>query len=504
MEKTLNHEQAPSAASRTSADGRQRHESRLGRIVRTWAINIANSLVFFITWGGKVLHEGRMRRGRWVDWYRAFECRPREYVEPTTEREICEIVREATKLRVVGAGHSFNSAPLTDEVLLSLDRYNKVSVREAPDRPGRKIAEVQAGVRLRDLNRILYAHGVGLSVAGSTNPQSIGGLIATDLHGTGRDHGFLSEALISLRIVDAAGNARTFKPGDEVFHAAIGGAGTCGVVTGAEILCEPVYNLAKAVKVVKRHWAEAKLDQLVEENTHLSFYYFGGLARSQDQEEDRDISRVRMNKWNRTIDPPDRLAQANKVSSELFDMIFSGHLIGLARALHVADLFARLSLFLYELGVNHRAVVHPADRGFARLLYFRHDEIEYGIPYESFKPCMDEVRKMLTRRHFPTIVEVRFTPDHSQALLGPGVGRRTAYIELAPSMSRPTDEVFQEFEQIVLRHHGQPHLGKKIYIDARGMEEIYGREKMERFRAARRAQDPTGKFLNAFTERLLA
>jgi FAD/FMN-containing dehydrogenase len=504
MEKTLNRERPASSASSTAADDERGRESRLGRVLRTWGINIANSTVFLLTWGRRVLHEGRYRGGRWVDWYRVFGCRPRRYAEPTTEQEICEVVRNAGRLRVVGAGHSFNTAPLSDDVLLSLDRYNRVSVHDAPERPGCKIAEVQAGVRLRDLNRILYAHGAGLSVAGSTNPQSIGGLIATDLHGTGRDHGFLSEALLSLRIVDASGNARTVKRGDELFHAAIGAAGTCGVVIGAEILCEPAYNLAKAVKVVKRHWAEAHLDRLIEENTHLSFYYFGGLARSGRQEEDRDISRVRMNKWNRTIDPPDRIAQANKVGSELSDMLFSGHLIGLARAFHVADIFARASLFLYELGVNHRAVVYPADHGFARLLYFRHDEIEYGVPYERFKACMDEVRAMLIARGFPTIVEVRFTPDRSQAMLGPGAGRRTAYIELAPSMSRPTDEVFREFERIAIRHGGRPHLGKKVYIDARDMEAIFGRETMERFRAVRRAQDPAGKFLNDFTERLLA
>jgi FAD/FMN-containing dehydrogenase len=410
-------------------------------------------------------------------------------------------VAQADRVRVVGAGHSFNAAPLSDGLLLSLDRFNQVTVRDDPEQPGSKIADVQAGVRLRDLNRILAGHGVALPVAGSTNPQSVGGLIATDLHGTGRDHGFLSETLLSLRIVDADGDCRTFRPGDDVFHAAIGGAGTCGVVIGAEVRCGPAYNLSKAVKVVPRDWAEANLDALLEENTHLSFYYFGGLGRSRRQE--HDVAPVRMNKWNRTIDPPDRGRTLIKIVDELFDMIFSGHLMGVARVLHATDWLARGSMRFYALAVNHRAVVYPSGDGFARLLYFRHDEIEYGIPYERLEACMDEVQALLRERRYPTIIEVRFTPDSSQALLGPGVGRRTAYVELAPSMSRRTDPVFEEFEQIVLRHGGQPHLGKKVYLDRAQMEDVYGAEAMERFRAAQKAQDPSGKFLNAFTERLL-
>ncbi len=475
----------------------------LSRIIKTWAINAANSAVFVATGGARVLHEGRYRRGRWTDWYRAFSSRPQRFAQPTDEAELRRLVRDARKVRVVGAGHSFNDGPLCDDLMLSLDRLNEVRVRDLPGRPGWKIADVQAGVRLRDLNRLLGKHGAALSVAGSTNPQSIGGLIATDLHGTGRDHGFLSEALLSLRIVDAHGEVRTARPDDDLFHTAIGAAGTCGVVVGAEVVCEPAYNLTKTVKVVPRQWVERNIDALVQENRHLSFYYFGGLSRSEHQDRDTDVAQVRMNKWNRTVDPPDASRRFNKVTDELFDMIFSGHLLGLARALHVADALARVGFFFYRLAVNQRAVVYPAGEGFGRLLYFHHDEIEYGVPYENLLPCLQEVRALLRRRHFPTIIEVRFTPDSSQALLGPGVGRPTAYVELAPSMSRPTDPVFREFEEIVLAHGGQPHLGKKVYIDRGQMESIYGQERMARFDAVRQTQDPEGKFINAFAERLL-
>ncbi len=74
----------------------------LKRIALTWAINAANSIVFLLSWGTKVLHEGYFRRGRWIDWYRVFPSRPKHYEEPESEEQLREIVQRATGVRVVG------------------------------------------------------------------------------------------------------------------------------------------------------------------------------------------------------------------------------------------------------------------------------------------------------------------------------------------------------------------------------------------------------------------
>ena len=480
--------------------------SRIREIVETWAINIANSVALIASWGKRVLHEGRYRNGVWSDWARRFHCRPRHYETPATEEELAAIVAAAGKVRVVGAGHSFNAAPLSDATLISLDKLDAVEVRDHPDadKPGWKVASIQTGIRLRDLNDVLRdQHGLSLSVAGSTDAQSIGGLIATDIHGTGRDHGFLSEAARSLRIVAADGTIATFHPGDDVFHAAFGAMGTCGVVVGAEIDCEPAYQLATAIRVVERRWAEDNIDQLLRENTHLSFYYFGGLAHDTGQDEEPGLAKVRMNKWNRTVEPPGTWLWTRKLIGELLDMGFSGFALGIARALHLTYPTAKLGIELYSVAVNQNVVVYPSAMGFARKLYFRHDEIEYGVPYESYKACLDEVRALLLERKYPTVIEIRFTPNNSQALLAPGAGRRTAYIELAPSMSQPTDPIFREFEQILLKHGGQVHLGKKTWVTRQDLERMYPAELLRRFDAARRSQDPEGKFMNEFTRTIL-
>src|SRR5262245_17314750 len=95
-----------------------RHRIEASRLLKTWWINIINIASLILTWGERVLHEGRLRNGIWSDWSRSFSCRPAQFLTPETEQEICDIVRRATKVRVVGAGHSFNAAVLSDHTVI--------------------------------------------------------------------------------------------------------------------------------------------------------------------------------------------------------------------------------------------------------------------------------------------------------------------------------------------------------------------------------------------------
>ncbi len=458
---------------------------RIRRIARTWRINTLNSIIYILTGGTRTRHEGHFSslRGTWSNWSQTFECQPKHFEVPQTEEEICRLVRSAQKVRVVGGGHTFNASPLSNGTLLSLDNYNRLLSVDLD----KGVVRAQAGVRLRDLTKQLQELGLALPVLGSTNTQSLGGLVGTDLHGTGRDHGFLSEQVLSLRVVDASGEARTLRRGTPEFQAVFGAIGTCGIVTEVELQCVPAFNLRKSIRVVERQWAESRIDQLLAENDHVSFYYIGGV----------DAQNVRMNLWNRTPQAPSPLLRLQKMTLELLDMLLSGYLLGLARVLKLAEPFAYVGLLFLKLLQNGRSTVFPSGEGFSRQLFYHHDEIEYGVPYEQHQQCLDEVLRLLVERRFVSIVEVRFTPAKSQALIGPGVGRRTCYIELAPSLSVDASAIFAEVEQIFLKYGGRVHLGKATRVNGATMEEMYGQQ-WHTFRAVQRAQDPHGKFVNDF------
>jgi FAD/FMN-containing dehydrogenase len=327
-----------------------------------------------------------------------------------------------------------------------------------------------------------------LPVLGSTDAQSIAGLVCTDLHGTGRDHGFLSEQILSLRIIDARGVARTVKRGDPLFHAAIGGLGALGVIAEVELALVPAFNLRKTVRMVDRGWAEEHIDELLSRRDHLSFYYAGGAAATRS---------VRMHTWDCTDESPDQDWQKTMADAELGDFVLSGFVPGAIELLGTQNADA---LWIQPF-VAEKSFVAPAGRAFGRRLFYRHDEIEYGLPYENYRTVLDEVMKLLSERNYFSIVEVRFTPNTSQALIGPGVGRRTAYIELATPLSQATGDIYAEVEDIFRKHGGQPHLGKKTKMTSAEMLTIYGKRFAD-FAALRAKQDPQGKFKNRFIEQV--
>lgn len=456
--------------------------ARLSKRIETNVFDLVHGGLALAT--GKPEHEGQFIEGVWRNWTANYQVEPASIAFPHSEREMADSIANAKQLRVVGGGHSFNDSPLSPDTMMSLDGYDAVL---AIDREAKTI-RVQAGIRLRDLNKALWEQGLGLPVLGSTDAQSLGGLIATDLHGSGREHGFLSEQVLSLRVLAHDGSGKTVRAGDPLFHAVFGALGTCGVVAEVELQLVDAFNLVKTTLMVDRIATEAVIEEHLADNDHLSFYYVGG---------GDDGESVRMHCWNHTSEPVTDDWQRLKTRAELSDFAISAYFPGVAQLIADIDEDAALS---NALAPDHRLVM-PGSQGFGRKLFYRHDEIEFGVPFEAWQACVGEIMQLLHRREFFSVVEVRFTPDKSQALLGPGVGRRTAYIELATPLSQNNTEVYAAAEDIFRAHGGQPHLGKKTNVSAQQMLETYG-DRFVRFQAIRAEQDPNGKFLNPFTARV--
>jgi FAD/FMN-containing dehydrogenase len=450
--------------------------------LRTQAFNLAHGGAYLLS--GSSRHEGRYEGGRWSNWTEDYAVVPTRYACPRDEETLRRIVADSRQVRVVGGGHSFNDSPLCADTLISLDALDRVLAFD----PLRRTIRVQAGVRLRDLNKVLAQASFALPVLGSTDAQSLGGLIATDLHGTGRDHGFLSEQILGLRVVLADGDARDVGPGDPLFHAVMGGLGAVGVVTEVELQLVDTFNFCKRTAMVDRATTEAQLDALILQHDHQSYYYIGGASRQEA---------VRAHTWDHTQDPVTEGWDATKAAQELSDFGISAFLPELAEALVQLDEDHVLS----NLAAPDHQLVMPAQRGFGRKLFYRHDEIELAVPFEAYHDCLNDVLTLLRDEDYFSIVEVRFTPDRSQALIGPGVGRRSAWIELATPLSQPRGLMYARVEAILRAYGGRPHLGKKTTFTHHELLEVYG-ERFTAFQAVRSRVDPTGKLLNPFTRRL--
>jgi FAD/FMN-containing dehydrogenase len=241
--------------------------------------------------------------------------------------------------------------------------------------------------------------------------------------------------------------------------------------------------------MVDRERSEAELERLVGENDHVSFYYVGGAAEGES---------VRLHTWNRTTEPLTPGWERQRARAELQDFAIAAWVPAAASLLADLDEDSPLSNLL----APDTRLVMPSSDGFGRKLFYLHDEIEFSVPHRVWRPCIERTRALLAQRDFDSIIEVRFTPNRSQALLrDEDDDGRSAWIELATPQNVERAALYDAFESLMRAYGGRPHLGKKSSATARDLRAIYG-ERFEAFTAVRRAQDPEGKFLNKTTERL--
>jgi decaprenylphospho-beta-D-ribofuranose 2-oxidase len=103
------------------------------------------------------------------------------------------------------------------------------------------ILHVQAGVELSDIIEVFIPKGWFLKVTPGTKYITIGGAIASDVHGKNHHvQGCFSECVKELSIMLPNGEIKTCVKGDELFYATCGGMGLTGVILDAKIYLKKI------------------------------------------------------------------------------------------------------------------------------------------------------------------------------------------------------------------------------------------------------------------------
>ena len=450
-------------------------------------LTTSNIFLNAVTLGRYVWLEGRVRRGVFMNWARRFRYAPRRFVRPTTEREIVELVRNSRSLRVFGSGHSFNTGVVSDNTLVSLDDYSGLVWR---DRHTKQLA-VKGGTRVRDVVRLLFDEGLAFGALPSHDAQSIAGILSTDVHGTGKDWGFVSQSVVRLKLIDGNGNVHECKPSDDLFKAAIGGIGAVGMITEVVVQGVDRFNVEQRVDISDVPSVEKNLDRLLQENDHFSLYLFPFSNRCQ------------INTWNRTDKKQSLLGDLREFINISIDALM-GALIGNFAA--YKGWLRAFSSLAYGAKLGSHLVLE-SNRSFNRTIYHLHQELEFTVPFEdTFEACGRFIR--LYEEMYPsglpyTLFEVRFTPKgHDRTLIGAGRDRRCAWIDLVCNDSRGFEKYYAAAEELLREIGGRPHLGKFCESFTRADMERLHRDHFTKFLELVEEHDPDGKFANEFTRRL--
>jgi D-arabinono-1,4-lactone oxidase/FAD binding domain len=456
--------------------------------LRVAVLTTLNIVLNAATSGGYVWLEGGVRGGVFSNWARRFRYRPKKFVRPTTEAQIVELVKSSGSLRVFGSGHSFNAGVVSDEILVSLDDYSGL-IRT--DREKNQLT-VKGGTRVRDVVEMLAAEGLAFAALPSHDAQSIAGILSTDVHGTGRDWGFVSQSVVRLKVIDGKGDVHECGPSDDLFRAAIGGIGAVGIISEVVVQGVPRFNVEQKVETAQASDVENNLDRLLQENDHLSLYLFPF----------SDVCQI--NTWNRTDRRRSLLGTVREFVNISIDAIMAAWVGNFAAYGGWLRAFSSLA---YGARFGSHLVLE-SNRAFNRTIYHLHQELEFTVPFEdTFGECRRFIglyEEMYRSGGLPyTLFEVRFTPEgHDRTLIGAGRDRRSTWIDLVCNDARGFERFYAAAEEVVREIEARPHLGK--FCEGLGeadLARLHG-ENFERFLDLVHRYDPDRKFANRFTRRL--
>jgi alditol oxidase len=164
--------------------------------------------------------------------------------QPQTLEEVQQVVKSCSKVRALGARHSFNGIADSTENQISLTHLNQMVL----NRESRTVT-VGAGVTYSQLAPYLDGHGYALHNLASLPQISVAGAIATATHGSGNKNGNLATAVSGLELITADGEVLTLsrERDGERFSGAVVNLGAVGIVTKVTLDVQPTYQVSQAV-----------------------------------------------------------------------------------------------------------------------------------------------------------------------------------------------------------------------------------------------------------------
>jgi len=448
-----------------------------------------NILLYALTLGHFLWLEGRVRHGVFRNWLRRFRYRPQKFARPRTEQELIDLIKNSNGIRFFGSGHSFNEGVVADITLVSLDDYTGiVNIDDVNLR-----MTVRAGTRVRDVVRLLLKErGWAFKALPSHDAQSIAGILSTDVHGTGRDWGFVSDLVHSVKVIDGKGNVYTVGPQDDLFKAVVGGIGAAGVISEVTVQARTRFNVEQKFEITDLAYVESNLDSLLAQNEHLSLYLFPFTGKCQ------------ISTWNSTPKPKSFLGPVREFIAISFDALLASWF---GNFMAYTGLLPSLSSITHSLK-RGTDLVMESNEAFNRTIYHLHQELEFTVPYvETFQRCHDFVglyEAMYKQKHLPyALFEVRFTPaGHDRTLIGAGRDRRSTWIDLVLDDSRGFERYYAAAEALIKQIAARPHLGKFCQDHTKtDLQNVHGAY-FTQFLQLVQQYDPNGKFKNALTRRL--
>jgi len=421
--------------------------------------------------------------GKWSNWSGGVVAKPREIVAPRDDVALAAAIRGGSEVRAPGTGHSFTPLCATRGTLIDLAAFSGLKNVDAE----KKIATFGAATPLWAIGPALFPHGLALANMGDIDRQTLGGVVGTGTHGTGRTLGSLSSQVAGFRIITANGDVLNCSANEnaEIFEAGRVSMGTLGLMTEISMQVRPAYKLLEKNFLMAPEEMFAKLDALVASNRHFEFFWFPYAETCVCK----------------SLNESDEPAPQPRTAEEMRDK-------GLSEGAD-AKAFAGIN----EVLRFAPPLLRPAHRLFSRLMpgpgrvrwsheifpsprTIRFNEMEYGLAYKDGATALREIVEMIRKDRINTGFPIEFRTVKSDDIwLSPFYRRESCTIAVHQYHKVDTAKLFNACEAVFRRYQGRPHWGKRHTRTGHEFAAIY--PEFGRYGVLRKKLDPEGKFLNA-------
>jgi FAD/FMN-containing dehydrogenase len=417
-------------------------------------------------------------------------------------REITRDFLAATEWATLsrGLGRSYGDASLPadgESPVASSLSANRVISFQAPG----GVVRVEAGVTLRDLNRIFLPRGWSAPVSPGTQFVTLGGMVAADVHGKNHHvRGSFGEHVRSLRMRVADGRvvdcSDRLEP--ELFRATLGGMGLTGHILEVEFALEQIPSPWILSESARYTSLDAVVGALLEGSRDWPFTVAWVDCLKRGAQMGRGI--VMCGRWAEGADVPGKNMRQRRGVTVPF--LLPGWALG-PRSVRT---FNRLYFRKHGRGVR-RGVVHPeaffypldAIRGWNRL-YGRRGFTQYQCVLPDERSCR-RLFELLTRRNGACFLcVVKDCGEAGQGMIS--FPRRGISIALdIPLQGKETQELVDALNRLVADEGGRIYLAKDALTRPEHFRDQEPR--LETWNAVRRRWDPQGRLRSALSCRLL-
>jgi decaprenylphospho-beta-D-ribofuranose 2-oxidase len=421
--------------------------------------------------------------------------------------ELSRTVREAGERGIIarGLGRSYGD-PAQNAGGLVADMTGLTKIHSVD--PDAALVTVDAGVSLDELMRRMLPYGLWIPVLPGTRQVTIGGAIASDIHG--KNHhvdGSFGNHVRALDLLTADGEISTLTPDgpdSELFWATVGGMGLTGIVTRATVQLKRVETAYFLVDTDRT----ANLDELMELLTAGDDDYTYSVAWFDSVSTGSTMGRAILTRgWSAKVeDLPPKLRRdpLGFNAPQLFTAppIFPNGLVNKLTIRAFNELWYRKAPKRRRSEVqNITQFFHPLDLvGEWNRVYGSNGFLQYQfvVPFgaeDAFRRCIE---KISSSGHVSFLnVLKRFGEGNRSPLSFPTPGwTLTVDIPIGPGLGRLCDEL----DEMVLDAGGRLYLAKESRTSAATLQQMYPR--LGEWHKIRAEVDPQGIFSSDLSRRL--